>query len=327
VKDEPKDNPIVSLIDDDDDDPIGRSMAEAWHNHPYIMGVDAVTGEAPIETDGDAVPPITELDIRMIAHALHDQGRGHVLADMIVGVTGERPPDDAFSPRKLPIRDPEWRKVRRKAERQKHQAGRRARMTDEEKAKQIGNLQLWKANNPDKMQAAESRRLQRKKADRKSKTSSLSKPFLGDGRIFIEDICVASLDWNRPGSGSWRHRSRRTRRGRRGTRRGNHRGRRTRRGNHRNLAAQPSRRGGTSLSGSRVRCVKSIGHGSLRRGTWRALHLHRQATGLDRETNLAATVQRLEGAADMARIIVRSGHFHNIGYGQSIAVLKHFLDV
>ena len=36
-------------------------------------------------------------------------------------------------------------------------------MTDEEKAKQIGNLQLWKANNPDKMQAAASRRLQRKK--------------------------------------------------------------------------------------------------------------------------------------------------------------------
>ena len=32
-------------------------------------------------------------------------------------------------------------------------------------------------------------------------------------------------------------------------------------------------------------------------------------------------------AADMARIIVRSGHLHNIGYGQSIAVLKHVLDV
>jgi hypothetical protein len=137
VKDEPKDNPFVSLIDDDDDDPIGRSMAEAWHNHPYIMGVGAVTDEAPIETDGDAVPPITELDIRMIAHALHDQGRGHVLADMIEGVTGERPPDDAFSPRKLPIRDPEWRKVRRKAERQKHQAGRRARMTEEERRNRL----------------------------------------------------------------------------------------------------------------------------------------------------------------------------------------------
>ena len=42
-------------------------------------------------------------------------------------------------------------------------------MTDEEKAKQIGNLQLWKVNNPDKMQATESRRLQKKKAARKDR--------------------------------------------------------------------------------------------------------------------------------------------------------------
>jgi hypothetical protein len=49
--------------------------------------------------------PITELDIRMIAHGLHDQGHGHVLVDMVEGVTDVRPPDDSYSPRKLPIRD------------------------------------------------------------------------------------------------------------------------------------------------------------------------------------------------------------------------------
>jgi hypothetical protein len=117
----------------------------------------------------DEYPVITELDIRMIAASLHDQGRGHVLADMIESRTGERPADEDFSPRKMQIRDPEWRKARQTLKRQRYRAERRARMTDDEKAKQIGNLQLWKANNPDKIRAAEGRRLQKKKTARKGR--------------------------------------------------------------------------------------------------------------------------------------------------------------
>ena len=39
--------------------------------------------------DGDDDNPlITDLDFRMIVASLHDQGRAHVLAGMIEGVTG-----------------------------------------------------------------------------------------------------------------------------------------------------------------------------------------------------------------------------------------------
>ena len=150
------------------------SDADAGADAEFVP-CDEMSVEAGVRDAAD--PPITELDIRLIAASLYDQGCGHVLADMIEGVRGEevrrletafergeagiseedvraaqrgvRPPDDAYSPRKLPIRDPEWRKARKKVKRKKCRAERRARMTDEEKAKQIGNLQLWKANNPD----------------------------------------------------------------------------------------------------------------------------------------------------------------------------------
>jgi hypothetical protein len=130
----------------------------------------------------------TERDIRMIAAGLHDQGRGHVLPDMIEGDTGTRPPDDTYSPRKLPIRDPEWRKAREKAKRKKCRTERRARMTDEEKAKQIGNLQLWKANNPEKLQAAETRRLEKEKAGRRSRFFvPVDLEGFDTGRYFTDD--------------------------------------------------------------------------------------------------------------------------------------------
>jgi hypothetical protein len=93
-----------------------------------------------MSSENDA--PITELDIRMIAHALHDQGRGHVLVDMVEGATGERPPDDAFSPRKMRIRNAELRAGRDKAKRKKYRAKCRANMTEQEKAKQIADLHL-----------------------------------------------------------------------------------------------------------------------------------------------------------------------------------------
>lgn len=73
MKDEPKDNPFVSLIDDDDDDPIGRSMAEAWHNHPYIMALimERVRDHANVEFsnrwDGVAIG----LDGRFIGDRAH----------------------------------------------------------------------------------------------------------------------------------------------------------------------------------------------------------------------------------------------------------------
>jgi hypothetical protein len=133
-------------------------------------------------------PPITERDIRMIAASLHDQGRGHVLPDMIEGVTDTRPPDDDYSPRKMRIRDPEWRKAREKAKRQKYRSERRARMTDDEKVKQIGNLQLWKANNPETMQAAEARRLDKKKAGRRSRELvAVDLEGFDTGKYFTDD--------------------------------------------------------------------------------------------------------------------------------------------
>jgi hypothetical protein len=70
---------------------------------------DDDNGEAYAET----FPPITQTDICMIVAGLHDQGRTHVLADMVEGVTNERPPDGAFHPRKFPIRDQEWRLKRK----------------------------------------------------------------------------------------------------------------------------------------------------------------------------------------------------------------------
>jgi IstB-like ATP binding protein len=61
-------------------------------------------------------------------------------------------------------------------------------MTDEEKAKQIGNLQLWKAENPEKMQVAEARRLEKKKVARKDRELvGVDLEGFDTGRYFTDD--------------------------------------------------------------------------------------------------------------------------------------------
>jgi hypothetical protein len=102
MSDQPKDNLIEPTYD---------NGAETGAIDPIELTYDdgAETGAIdPIEPtydDGAADPPITELDIRMIAASLYDQGRGHVLADMIEAVRGEevrrlearRPPHTIFA--------------------------------------------------------------------------------------------------------------------------------------------------------------------------------------------------------------------------------------
>jgi len=144
------------------------------------------------EDDGDPPeeesPPITELDIKIIAVALHDQGRGHVIPDMIEAMTGVRPPDDAYTPKRMQIRDPAWRQARKKLERKKYRARRRSRAAPEEKAKEIGRLENWKAANPKKMEAAEARRLEDKKAARKARQLvAVDLEGFDTGRYFTDD--------------------------------------------------------------------------------------------------------------------------------------------
>lgn len=140
------------------------------------------------EEADEASPPITERDIRMIVAALHDEGRGHVIPDMIESVTGVRPPDGTYTPKRMPIRDPQWREARKKIKLKKARIARKARMTEQEKTKEIARLENWKAANPDKMEAATERRLENKKASRKTR------PFVAvdlegfdTGRYFTDD--------------------------------------------------------------------------------------------------------------------------------------------
>ena len=102
------------------------------------------------EEADEASPPITERDIRMIVAALHDEGRGHVIPDMIESVTGVRPPDGTYTPKRMRIRDPQWREARKKIKLKKARIARKARMTEQEKTKEIARLENWKAANPDR---------------------------------------------------------------------------------------------------------------------------------------------------------------------------------
>jgi hypothetical protein len=132
--------------------------------------------------------PDTNRDIKMIAAYLHDQGKGHVLPDMIEQVTGVRPPDEDFSPSKMRISDPEWWEERDRIKRDKYKAKRRANMTDEEKAKQVENLQLWKENNPDKIAAANKRRLEKRRNDRgQRELVAVDLEGFNTGRYFTDD--------------------------------------------------------------------------------------------------------------------------------------------
>jgi len=141
------------------------------------------------ESDADeSFPPITERDIRMIVAVLHDEGRGHVIPDMIESITGERPPDGIYTPKRMPIRDPQWREARKKIELKRARIARKARMTPEKKAKRIKALKNWETANPDKMKAAANRRLENKKTGRKTR------PFVAvdlegfdTGRYFTDD--------------------------------------------------------------------------------------------------------------------------------------------
>ena len=149
---------------------------------------DTPVNKSPIEHDSDLVPPITETDIRLIAAALHDQGRGHVLSDMIESVTGERPDDALFTPRKMRIRHPENSKARKKFTQRKYDAKRRAHMTPEEKSARIENLERWRTNNPDKLRATATRRLEKKKAARKSRELvAVDLEGFDTGRYFTDD--------------------------------------------------------------------------------------------------------------------------------------------
>ncbi|HEY8650705.1 MAG TPA: hypothetical protein VIL70_07305 [Chthoniobacterales bacterium] len=98
--------------------------------------------------DENSSPPVTDLDMRMIIAALHDQGRGHVLADMIESATGERLPEGTFHPRKFPIRDPQWRAARKRLKKQRDRLYQRERQSSEAKAARIAALEEWKATRP-----------------------------------------------------------------------------------------------------------------------------------------------------------------------------------
>jgi hypothetical protein len=145
---------------------------------------DDDNGEAYAET----FPPITQADICMIVAGLHDQGRTHVLADMVEGVTNERPPDGAFHPRKFPIRDPEWRLKRKKLEKTRGRVNRRSHETEQKKAARVTDLKIWKAANPDKMAASVKRRLERRKQDRKTRDFvAVDLEGFDTGRYFTDD--------------------------------------------------------------------------------------------------------------------------------------------
>ncbi len=160
-------------------DEVWLDDAPAWDDAAVLGDVVLIMRDAP---------PISELNIRMIADSLHDQGRGHVLPDMIEAMTGVRPPDEDFSPRKLPIRDPQWREARKKVERRKYRAKRRENMTEEDRAERIKKLKSWKADNPEKMKAVEVRRLENKKEARKSREFvAVDLEGFNTGRYFTDD--------------------------------------------------------------------------------------------------------------------------------------------
>jgi hypothetical protein len=123
-----------------------------------------------MEEDEWESPPITERDIRMIAATLYDGGEGHILPDMIESVTGIRPADDEYSPKKLRIRgDAEWSAYRKRRARRESKKRKRANESNEEKLARVANLEKWKVKNPEKMREAAARKLEKKKKDRQSR--------------------------------------------------------------------------------------------------------------------------------------------------------------
>jgi hypothetical protein len=131
-----------------------------------------VSGDVDEEFDGEIggelgeTAPPSATDIKMIIAALYDQERSHVLGDMIEGMGGERPPDDAFHPRKNPIRDPAWRAARKRLKKQKSRERERVRRSPEAKAAELKRLTDWKEQNPDKVAAADARRQEAIKQER-----------------------------------------------------------------------------------------------------------------------------------------------------------------
>lgn len=119
--------------------------------------------------DENSSPPVTDLDMRMIIAALHDQGRGHVLADMIESATGERLPEGTFHPRKFPIRDPQWRAARKRLKKQRDRLYQREGQSSEAKAARIAALEEWEATHPDRMEEAGKRRQAALKQERKAR--------------------------------------------------------------------------------------------------------------------------------------------------------------
>ena len=138
--------------------------------------------------DEKSSPPVTDLDMRMIIAALHDQGRGHVLADMIESVTGERLPEGTFHPRKFPIRDPQWRAARKRLKKQRDRLYQRERQSSEAKAARIAALEEWKATHPDRMEEAGKRRQAALKQERKARQFvAVDLEGFNTGRYFTDD--------------------------------------------------------------------------------------------------------------------------------------------
>lgn len=112
---------------------------------------------------------IPDIHFRILVAELADQGRTHVLLDMIEGMTGERPPEETFDPRKFPIRDTLWKTARKRLKKQRSRLHQRERQSPEAKAARLEALAAWKAANPDKMAEADKRRLAALKQERKTR--------------------------------------------------------------------------------------------------------------------------------------------------------------